>query len=95
MKTVKPARTYIPPNVSKAEEPVIEAPVMAIRIFNFLVPFFFVFFIWAHVVALVQSPRLSILVIIVKAILEIQYHVRKSTAQFINTSAYAWLIALG
>ncbi len=29
-----------------------------------------------------------------KAVLEIQFHVRKSTASFINTSAYAWLIAL-
>ncbi|MHC4445695.1 MAG: methyltransferase family protein [Planctomycetota bacterium] len=94
MKTVKPARTHTPQNVSESEAPVITAPVIAIRIFNTLVLLFFILFVWAHVAALAQTLRLSILIIMAKAVLELQFHVRKSTAQFVNTSAYAWLIAL-
>ncbi|UCD28904.1 MAG: hypothetical protein JSV03_00010 [Planctomycetota bacterium] len=94
MKAVKPARRHTPQNVSESEAPVITAPVIAIRIFNTLVPLFFILFAWAHVAAFVRAPQLSILIIMAKAVLEIHFHVRKSTAQFVNTSAYAWLIAL-
>ncbi len=55
---------------------------------------FFVLFLWAHVAALVHAVRLSILIILANAVLEIQFYVRKSTLQFVNTSAYALLIAL-
>ena len=94
MKTVKPARAYIPPNVAEPEEPDVTAPVIATGIFNILVPLFFILFVWAHVASLAHTLRLSILLILAKAVLEIRFYVRKSTAQFVNTSAYAWLIAL-
>ena len=94
MKTVKPARADIPPNGAEPKEPVITPLVIATRIFNILVPLFFILFAWMHAVAFVQTLRISILIILAKAVLEIRFYVRRSTTPFVSTSAYAWLIAL-
>ncbi len=42
-----------------------------------------------------HTRRISILIILAKAVLEIQFYVRRYTGPFVSTSAYAWLIALG
>jgi|GEM_PF-1030207 len=94
MNTVEPAHAYTPSDTAKPDEPIVAAPVIAMRIFNTLVALSFIFFVWAHVAALAHALRLSILMILAMAVLEIQFYVRKSTLQFVNTSAYAWFIAL-
>jgi protein-S-isoprenylcysteine O-methyltransferase Ste14 len=68
--------------------------VIANRIFNVLVPLCCILFAWAHLVGFIHTLRISILIILAKAALEIQFYVRKYTGPFVSTSAYAWLIAL-
>ena len=94
MNTIKPAHAYTPAEAAKPDETIVAAPVIAMRIFNIVVALSFILFVWAHVAAVAHALRLSILIILAKAALEIQFYVRKSTLQFVNTSAYALLIAL-
>ena len=84
----------MPSSRAEPEEPAITAPPIAIKAFNFIVPLFFILFAWAHAVGFIHTLRISILMIVAKAVLEIQFHVRKHTGPFVSTSAYAWLIAL-
>ncbi len=103
MKTLKSARALILQNRHTAqilanrpepEAPAVTAPLIAMRIFKVLVPLFCVLFTWAHALAFIYTLRISILIILAKAVLEIQFYVRRSTAPFVSTSAWAWLIAL-
>ena len=82
------------PKGSTPEEAVERPLVIANRIFNVVVPLCCILFAWAHVVGFIHTLRISILMIVAKAVLEIQFHVRKHTGPFVSTSAYAWLIAL-
>lgn len=94
MNTVKPARARIPANDNSSTEADSRALVIAIGIFNILVPLVFILFAWAHAAAFIHTLRISILIILAKAVLEIQYYVRRFAGPFVSTSAYAWLIAL-
>jgi len=94
MNTDESARAGTPPNAAGERQPTVAAPAVAMRIFDFLVALVFILFVWAHVVALTHVLRLSILMILAKALVEIQYYVRNSTSHFVNSSVYAWLIAL-
>lgn len=94
MNTIKPARADIAQSSDRPRAPAITPLVIATGVFNVLVPLFFVFFTWKHAAAFIQTLRISNLLILTKAALELQFYVRKSTAPFVSTSAYAWLIAL-
>jgi protein-S-isoprenylcysteine O-methyltransferase Ste14 len=76
------------------QEPVVTPPVVAIKIFNTLVPLLAILFAGWHTVSFILTLRISILLILAKAALELQFYVRKSAEPFISTSAYAWLIGL-
>jgi protein-S-isoprenylcysteine O-methyltransferase Ste14 len=94
MKTFKSARELIPGAAPERQETAAAPPVIATQIFNALVTLACILFAWAHVVGFVQALRLSILIILAKAVLEIQFYVRRSTTPFVSSSVYAWLIAL-
>jgi protein-S-isoprenylcysteine O-methyltransferase Ste14 len=91
---VRPVNAHISRDGTEPEAPDSRPVVIATRIFNILVPLCAILFAWAHAVAFLQTLRLSILIILAKAALEIQFYVRRSTGPFISTSAYAWLVAL-
>ncbi len=94
MKTVEPPRAEIPPDGAKPNTPAITPLIIATAVFSTAVPLFFILFAWKHAVAFVQTLRISIVIILAKAVLETGFYVRKSAAPFISTSVYAWLIAL-
>ncbi len=71
------------------------APVIATIIFTTLLIVCSLLFAWSQVDALIQMLRISIPLILAKAVLEIRFYVRDSTAPFVRTSPYAWLIGLG
>lgn len=74
--------------------PVIVPLVIAMGIFNILVPLLLVLFTWEHATGFVQTLRISNLIILTMAMLDFQFYVRRATAPFVRTSAYAWLITL-
>jgi len=92
MNTAKPAHAYTPPNASESDESA--APLLAIKLFNFVVAMSLILFVWSHAMALADGIRMSVLIMLAKAVLEVQFYVRKSTLQFVKSSAYAWFIAL-
>jgi protein-S-isoprenylcysteine O-methyltransferase Ste14 len=94
MNTVKPARSDIPRYGGDPDTPAIAPLIVATGIFNIIVPLFAALFAWAQAAAFVHTLRISNLIILTKVVLDLQYYVRKSTAPFVSTSAYAWLIAL-
>lgn len=94
MNPVKPANPTLAPDGAKSKLPVITPLIVATGIFNIIVPLFFLLFAWQHSVAFVHTLRISNLIILTKAVLDFQFYVRKSTAPFVSTSPYAWLIAL-
>jgi protein-S-isoprenylcysteine O-methyltransferase Ste14 len=63
--------------------------------FESCVVIFFAFFVWSQGAALIQTLRISTLIILIKAALDLRFYIRKYTTAFVSTSAYAWLIALG
>jgi protein-S-isoprenylcysteine O-methyltransferase Ste14 len=94
MNTVKPACTHVVRNDPEPKAPDDKLLVIAIGIFNTVVPLFFVLFAWAHAAAFVHTLRFSNVIILVTVVLWIQFYVRRYTESFVSTSAYAWLIAL-
>lgn len=105
MKTIKQARAHLArrPDEARAQgapqtqeaEAVVETPILiATKIFNAVVPICFVLFAWHHAAAFFQTLRLSNLIVLVQTVLVLQFYVRKTTAPFVSTSAYAWFIAL-
>jgi protein-S-isoprenylcysteine O-methyltransferase Ste14 len=95
MNTVKPAPAHTGQNDLESQAVVIKPLVVATGIFNVVVPLLFAIFAWQHVAAFVHTLRISNVIILAQAVLVLQFYVRKSTAPFVRTSAYAWLIALG
>jgi len=89
MITLKPA-ALLPQSGGKTG-----VPVLATIIFNTLLPLFFILFAWSHAEALIQMLRISILLMLAKAVLEVRFYTRNSTAPFVRTSFHAWLIGLG
>jgi len=94
MNPVKPAGPTLAPGGAQSKLPVITSLMVATGIFNILVPLCFLLFAWEHTAAFIHTLRISNLIILTKAVLDLQFYVRKSTAPFVSTSAYAWLIAL-
>src|SRR5580765_3138419 len=94
MSAVKPACPDLSVNDVESKPPVFTPLVVATGIFNVVVPLCFVLFEWKHAAAFIHTLRISNLIILTKVALDIQFYVRKSTAPFVSTSAYAWLIAL-
>ncbi len=64
-------------------------------VFNALLVICGVLFAWAQLEALFDWFRISLLLILAKAVLEIRFYVRDSTVPFARTSLFAWLIGLG
>lgn len=94
MNPFKPPWAEVSPKPPEPPAPDNTPLVIATGIFNILVPLFFVLFVWEHGAAFVLTLRISNLIILAKVVLDLQYYVRRSTAPFVSTSAYAWLVAL-
>jgi protein-S-isoprenylcysteine O-methyltransferase Ste14 len=79
---------------AQPQPPAVTPLFIATGIFNIIVPLFFAVFAWKYAAAFVHTVRISNLIILGKTVLDLHFYVRKTTAIFIRTSAYAWLIAL-
>jgi protein-S-isoprenylcysteine O-methyltransferase Ste14 len=77
----------------ETHEPTATPPVAAIKIFNTVVPLLAILFAGWHLVGFVLTLKISIVLLLAKAALELHFYVPGATGPFVSTSAYAYLIA--